>query len=384
MGQNADSRVVILGGYGQAGRAMVPLLLRETRGALVLAGRDGSKARRVAEEWNEHLGTGRVTWARADAVDSRSLRAAFDGADLVVVAASTVDYVRTVAEAALASGLDYLDIQYSSKKLRTLAELAPDIERAGRCFITEAGFHPGLPSALVRYAATRLDRLESAIVSSVLNQRGGLPYSGGVDELIESFRDYRPEVLREGTWQTPGFWTSYRPVAFEGGFGTRSCVPVPLEEMRALPQIVPALREAGFYIAGFNWLADWVVTPASMLALRLFRRAAVKPMGRLLCWSTRVFSRPPYGVALQLDAHGTVGQAAARLRLFLSHEDAYVFTAVPVVACLLQILDGSTRKPGLHFMGHLVDPARLLRDMQRVGIRLDAVDGPPGIGRAPA
>jgi saccharopine dehydrogenase (NAD+, L-lysine-forming) len=384
MGQNADSRVVILGGYGRAGRAMVPLLLRETRGALVLAGRDGSKARRVAEEWNEHPGTGRVTWARADAADPKSLTAVFDGADLVVVAANTVAYTRAVAGAALASGLDYLDIQYAPKKLRVLLELAPDIERAGRCFITEAGFHPGLPSALVRYAATRFDRLESAVVSSVLNQRGGLPYSGGVDELIESFRDYRPEVLREGTWQTPGFWTPYRPVAFEGGFGTRSCVPVPLEEMRALPQIVPTLRDAGFYIAGFNWLADWVVTPASMLALRLFPHAAVKPMGRLLCWSTRFFARPPYGVALQLDAQGAVRQVPQRLRLFLSHEDGYAFTAAPAVACLLQILDGSSRRPGLHFMGHLVDPVRLLRDMQRMGIRLDAVDGPPGIGRAPA
>lgn len=41
---------------------------------------------------------------------------------------------------------------------------------------------------------------------------------------------------------------------------------------------------------------------------------------------------------------------------------------MPVVATILQWLDGSIRKPGLFTQGELVQPERLLNDMQRMGI----------------
>jgi saccharopine dehydrogenase (NAD+, L-lysine-forming) len=37
---------------------------------------------------------------------------------------------------------------------------------------------------------------------------------------------------------------------------------------------------------------------------------------------------------------------------------------------ILQLLDGSARKPGLHFQAHLVEPQRLIRDMARLGIEV--------------
>ena len=365
------SRIVILGGYGQAGRALTPLLLLHTNAHLVLAGRDAEKARRAAEEWNTRFEGGRVAGVRADAADPHSLEAAFAGAGMVVVAASAAQHVQTVAASALRCGLDYLDILYAPQKIPVLRAMAGDIERAGRCFITEAGFHPGLPSALIRHAASRLDRLDRAVAASVLNLEGGLPYASSVDELVESFRAYKPLVYRDGVWRALSMWNPYRRVQFGGGFGARYCVPLPLEEMLALPEMVPSLRETGFYIAGFNWFADWIVSPVVMAGLWLFPRAAVKPMGRLLCWSTRFFTRPPYGIVLQLEAEGIAAGASGRLDLFLFNQDGYVFTAVPVVACLLQVLDGTARRPGLHLMGHVVDPARLIADMRRMGIRIE-------------
>jgi saccharopine dehydrogenase (NAD+, L-lysine-forming) len=47
-----------------------------------------------------------------------------------------------------------------------------------------------------------------------------------------------------------------------------------------------------------------------------------------------------------------------------------MFTAIPVVACLLQVLDDSARKPGLWTQAHIVEPARLVRDMQRMGVEV--------------
>ncbi len=372
MGSAEARTIVILGGYGYAGRALAPLLLTEGTACLVLAGRDRDRAHQAAKELNARFEGGRVRGARADAADPKSLTAAFDGADLVVVASNTAQHAATVARSALDRGLDYLDIQYSAAKLPVLRAMAGEIEQAGRCFITEAGFHPGLPSALVRYAASRFDHLERAITASVLNPQGGLPYSGGVDELVESFRNYRPLIYRCGAWRGISFLNPYRRIRFRGGFGTRGCVPLPLAELRAMPEMVPSLQEVGFYIAGFNWFADWIVTPVVMAGVWFFPRALLRPMGRLLCWSTRFFTSPPYGIALQMDAEGLRTGARRKMELFFYHEDGYVFTAAPVAACLLQILDESCRRPGLHFMGHLVDPSRLIADMQRMGIRIEA------------
>ena len=57
--------------------------------------------------------------------------------------------------------------------------------------------------------------------------------------------------------------------------------------------------------------------------------------------------------------------------LIVRHSDGYALTAIPVVAYLLQYLDGSARRPGLHMMGHVLDPQRLLRDMQRMGATIE-------------
>jgi len=44
---------------------------------------------------------------------------------------------------------------------------------------------------------------------------------------------------------------------------------------------------------------------------------------------------------------------------------------MPVVALLLQILDGTARKAGLSMMGHIVDPGRLLADLVRMGAEVE-------------
>jgi len=82
----------------------------------------------------------------------------------------------------------------------------------------------------------------------------------------------------------------------------------------------------------------------------------------------KTFSRPPYGIAIKAQVAGTLGGHPAEVEVVLRHPDGYVLTAAPVVACLLQYLDGSIRRPGLWMMGHLVDPHRLAADIERMGV----------------
>jgi saccharopine dehydrogenase (NAD+, L-lysine-forming) len=59
----------------------------------------------------------------------------------------------------------------------------------------------------------------------------------------------------------------------------------------------------------------------------------------------------------------------ARVQTTVAHPDGYELTAIPVVATLLQYLDGSARKSGLWMMGHFVEPTRLMKDMAIMGVQ---------------
>lgn len=158
---------------------------------------------------------------------------------------------------------------------------------------------------------------------------------------------------------------------FGDPFGEQYCVPMFLEEMRPLPEMYPSLRETGFFVGGFSWFVDWVVFPLAMIALKLFPRRTRKLCGRLLRWGLKAFSKPPYGTVLKLEAHGIKDTQPYSLSLSLSHEDGYVLTAIPVVACLLQYLDGPLPEPGLWTQANIVDPERMLRDMRRLAVEVE-------------
>ena len=221
-----------------------------------------------------------------DAADPASLRSAFAGVDLVVVASSTAQYVETVARAVIEARIDYLDVQVSSAKLETLQALQGEIEHAGLCFITDGGFHPGLPAVLVRYAAGRFDRLDKANVGSVIKiDWNAVDLSPAtIQELTGELLDFRMESFRNGQWEKK--WSGYQHFDFGPPFGQQPCAPMMLEEMRSLPDTIPSLRETGFFVGGFNWFADWVAMLLGMAALKVAPKQAAESAGRLMEWSS--------------------------------------------------------------------------------------------------
>ena len=365
---------LILGGYGQTGRLIARFLLAESDAHVVLAGRNLERAEQLANQLNQEFAGHRARARKVDASSAESLVVGLKGVDFLVVACSTARYAREVAIAALQAGVDYLDVQYSQEKSHLLMALAGDIERAGRCFITDAGFHPGLPAALVRYADGCFDHLLVAYVSSLIrvDWRELSLSPSTLEEFVSEMLEYEASFYKDGLWQKArlaGMLDS-RNVDFGPPFGRQYVVPMMLAEMRSIPQMFSTLQQTGFYISGFNWFVDWFVLPLSMFALWLSPRTALKPVSRLLFWGLQAFSRPPFGVILKVEARGEKDGSLREVELSLCHPDGYVFTAVPVVACLLQYLDGCAKKPGLWMMSHLVDPGRLIHDMQRMGIEV--------------
>ncbi len=368
-----EQKILILGGYGNAGFLIGRLLLQESNVQLVISGRNLSRAKKAADELNRAFNTNRVSGKRVDAADTNSLETALEGVSLILVASSTIDYVHNVCDIALKAGADYLDVQLSSpEKLAVLNALQEKIEKSDRCFITDGGFHPGVPAAMVRYAATKFDTLEVANISAVfqLNWKDMRFSESTTSEFMDELKNFNPLVLKNKKWvkmsmkELPKF-------DFGESFGERYCTPMFLEELRALPDTIPSLKETGFYIAGFNWMTDYLIMPIAFVALKMFRKKANRPMGKLFSWGLRNFSKAPFGAILQLEAKGLKGKKDSFMHMSLTHDDAYVLTAVPVVACLLQYLNGNIRRTGLWFQANLVEPKQFFNDIERLGVGIN-------------
>ncbi len=378
-GNVKQKTILILGGYGNTGRLLARLLLQESNAQLVLGGRNLDKARLYADKLNQAFEGNRVCGVCVDASDLPSLRNACEAIDFVIVASSTSQFTRQVAQAALEKKIGYLDIQYSSQKILLLRSMESAIQQAGCCFITDGGFHPGLPAFLVRYAAQFFDQLATAKVGSVIKEdwKKLEVEDSTVYELIELINDFEMSTYKEGKWKKASLYSTadFIRMDFGGDFGKQYCAPMMLEEMRILPEMFSTLNATGFYVGSFNWFVDWVIMPIAMVAMKLSPHAALQPMARWMHWGLKTFSQPPYGTLLQVEASGKKNGRPKTIQIAISHQDGYLFTAIPVAACMLQYLDGSIAAPGLNLQAIVVEPNRFMRDMQRMGITVQITDG---------
>ncbi|MCF7804702.1 MAG: saccharopine dehydrogenase NADP-binding domain-containing protein [Candidatus Marinimicrobia bacterium] len=361
-------RILILGGYGHTGRLIADLLLQFTDARVVIAGRNSERAIAQADSLNERYSGDRSTANQVDATVPSELRTACEDVDFIINASGTSDQTRLIMDTILGMKIDYLDTQYSNHKVGTLESMRMMIADSKTCVITDGGFHPGLPAAMVRYAASKFDAIRTTHIGSVIRQdwRGIHVSESTATELADAFRDYQMEVYSQGKWDSG--WTNSRTFDFGEPWGEKKCASMALGEMREIPDRYPSLEETGFYVAGFHWFVDNVVMMLGWLGMQLWPSVVRRRLGRLLVWSLAKTSKPPFGTIVQLDAEGTLNGESRKFRMRITHADGYYLTAAPVVACLMEYLDGEIGGSGLWYQANIVKPDRFFDDLRKMDV----------------
>ncbi|MCG8307722.1 MAG: hypothetical protein MI975_10065 [Cytophagales bacterium] len=106
--------------------------------------------------------------------------------------------------------------------------------------------------------------------------------------------------------------------------------------------------------------------------LKLYKpKWGVKKGANLLYKAANNNVNPLYITLLKATGLGYRDNEKKQISISLSHADGYVATAIPVVALVLQLLDGSIKQPGVFTMGEVVAIPQFEKNLVELGLNLE-------------
>jgi hypothetical protein len=362
-----QKRIMVLGGYGGVGKMLSRNLLKHTDSDIAISGRNVGKAENFAKMLRNEYPDRKIITVYADATLKESLISAFKNVDLAIVTTTTPDCMGTIAEAAIATGTDIIDILVRGDVVDKLEKYRESVVSHERIFITQAGFHPGLPAPFIKYAQDKFDNYLTANIVMVMNAIFDKPES--TYEIIYEIGEANARILKNGLWKKASCKDALK-IQFSEKFGFRTCYPLKMREIYPLGKEL-AISNMGVYSAGFNFFTDHFVFPLTAILQYLKKGMGTKICGKLMHWGLHKYSNDKSGVEFKLLANGLKNGLQKNYVLEAVSNDAFELTSLAVIACLKQYLDNSIDKPGLYLMGNVVDEKRIIEDMKRMGIQMN-------------
>lgn len=343
-------KILLLGGYGAVGYE------------IVVAGRSLEEAQSAAATLSKVTNNTRVSGKSIDAFNYTQVVSEFETVDWVIICIPLAGLGGKLAQAAYEAGVHYLDINANQEKQAYLQSIAADIKQKGLHFVSEAGFGPGVPSLLVLYAYDKLGKLNTVEIGSIFHE-SELSHGSAYDMLVALGEKHR--VFKCGAWKKAKM-TDSEEIDFGIPYGKHRCYPFEFLELVKLPVRELGVSNLGFYAAGFNPVVDLLVMV--WLLTGLYRLDVGLRLGTKIAMWAGKFAKPPFCTVIRLNA---TAQSGSRLRIRLGHEDAYVATAIPLSACMIQMLESDLfSQTGLHLMGYFLKAERFLADVESMGMEV--------------
>ena len=353
-------KILILGGYGKAGRQIANLLAMQSRYTIVIGGRNYAKAEQCTFELLQKFPDQGIKAIKVDAYNIDELSNAAKGVDLVIVCMylqkkSALNIIEAVLKSDAAH---YLDLSPGVEKYAAFKEAAQKVNSSNRVFIMDAGFDPGLPGFL-SYMAASMVKNPKEITVEALYKEPDIGKSGIVD--ILNFRG-KAHFWRNDRWQ-PASFLRMKLVDFPKPYGKTIAIPISLPELEGLPQEYK-LQALTVYHAGINSISNTILIFWESGLNKLFSMTyGIK----LFQWAIRKFTQPPYGGIVRVTSKGSNGRAV----ITAVHKKLYEATAIPVVATAIQVLETPHSQGGSYFMGSWVSRNSFLDKMKEMGLSVN-------------
>ncbi len=355
-------KILLLGGYGAVGYETAKLVLNRTDAEIVIAGRSLEKAQAAAAKLSTETSNSRVSGKSIDAFNYNEVVSAFKLVDWVVICIPLTGLGSKLAQAAYEAGIHYIDINANQEKQAYLESMAAKIKQKELCFVSEAGCAPGVPSLLVLYAYEQQGKLNTVDIGSIYRE-SKISYGSAYDLLVELA--VKPRVLKNGAW-CKATLSDGKEIDFGAVYGKHHCYPFEFWELVKLPVKELGINNLGLYGAGVNPVVDLLFLVWMVTGLYKFD-SGLRLGAKIAMWAEK-FTRPPFVTLIQVDA---TAQNGSRMCLRVSHRDAYIATAIPLAACITQMLELDLfSQSGLHLMGHFLKADRFLEDAERMGMEV--------------
>ena len=351
-------KILILGGYGKAGRQIAFLLAKYTNYAIFVAGRNLSKAEKFTSGLLAQFPERQINAVEADADESEELINIVKNVNLVIVCIplsreSTLHIIKAILKS---NNSHYIDLSPGTGKYEAFAEAAEEIKEGRNLFILDAGFDPGLPGFLSHWAASLTESPEELEIEAVYKD----PDIGesGIKDILRHGQSSM--VYKKSHWENMSVF-HVKTVDFPKPFGRALAIPAILPELQGIPETY-GLKKLEMYQAGINSLSNVVLM---LWKSGLKKLLSVQSGIKIFQWAAG-FTKPPYGGAIKVTAKGSENQ----IEITVCHEDLHDATAVPVVATAIQILEKPGNVSGQFFMGEWVSKDSFVGKLEEMGLVL--------------
>ncbi len=366
------SRILVIGGYGGVGKALVKCLAASSNCNVIIGGPDLEKSKVLRTELISQYPEAAIEAAHLDATDKNSLLQLFKQVDLAIVTATLPDHIGIIAEAALESSVDLIDILIRGDVVDTLKKYEGSIKKNDRLFITQSGFHPGLITPMLRMANTYFDNLDEAQVFMAME--GVFEQPGAIKEILYEVMEPNAQILENDYWKKADH-KSARQFEFSEHFGKRACYPVQMREIHGIETEL-GLHNCGVYASGFDEYIDNFIFPLAFVLGKFSKRLSLYVSSQLFFRRIKNKNTKDPKVELVVVASGSQKGKPKKIKLHLLADNGFELTAYALLALLNQYTDSAIPRPGLHLMGQVINTHRLFEDLKSKGVVLVAEELP--------
>lgn len=359
--------ILVIGGYGGVGKELARGLLQYTSCKVTIGGRNVYKAQELKNRLFKEFPDANLETVHLDASDKASLHNAFTEVDLAIITATIPDHIDLVAESAIETQTDLMDILVRGDVVDKFLKYKRQIIENNRIFITQCGFHPGLITPFIRLAKSNFDVYQTAEVGMAMDAVFEQPES--IKEILYEVMESNSVILEEGKWRKANYKDA-KKFLFSNKFGEKACFPLQMRELIGLEKELE-LTKCGVYAAGFSPYIDNFIFPLTMFLGFINKKLSLDICSQLFFRAIRGNLAIKPKVEMQLFASGIKDGENKMIRIKLESNDGFELTAKAVIALLKQYLAGRISKPDLYLMGKISEEEQLFCDLRNMGIEIE-------------